>query len=70
MKPGEVSGVIETQFGYHIIKLSEKKPASKIAFDDVKAKIADSLKRQKVTEAINAVLEDAKKKARIEVYLK
>ncbi|WP_277058460.1 peptidylprolyl isomerase [Trichlorobacter lovleyi] len=70
MKPGDVSGVVETQFGYHIIKLTEKKAAAKIAFDEVKAKIADSLKRKKVTEAINATLEDAKKKAKIEVFLK
>ena len=70
MKPGEVSGVVETQFGYHIIKLTERKAPSKVAFDDVKAKIADSLKRKKVSEAINATLEDAKKKAKIEVYLK
>ena len=65
-----MSGVVETQFGYHIIKLTEKKPSSKIPFDDVKAKIADSLKRKKVSEAINTTLEDAKKKAKIEVYLK
>ena len=70
MKTGDVSGVVETQFGYHIIKLTEKKSPSKIPFNDVKVRIADSLKRKKVSEAINATLEDAKKKAKIEVYLK
>ncbi len=70
LKPGELSTVVETQFGYHIIKLAEKKPASKIAFTDVKAKIIDNIKRKKVSEAINATLEDARKKAKIEVFLK
>lgn len=70
MKAGDVSGVVETQFGYHIIKLTEKKAPSKIPFNDVKARIADSLKRKKVSEAINGIMEDAKKKAKIEVYLK
>jgi peptidyl-prolyl cis-trans isomerase C len=70
MKAGDVSGVVETQFGYHIIKLTEKKVSAKIPFNDVKAKIAESLKRKKVSEAINAIMEDAKKKAKIEVYLK
>lgn len=35
-KPGELSGVVETQFGYHIIQLVERKPAGQRSFDDVK----------------------------------
>jgi len=43
LKTNEISGVIETSYGYHIIKLSEKMPASKVALDKVKDGIKDHL---------------------------
>ncbi len=70
LKPGGVSDVVETQFGYHIIKLTEKKPASTSEYKEVKAKIEEYLKGQKVNEAIQKYLEGAKKTAKIEVLLK
>ena len=70
LKTGEISPVVETQFGYHIIKLIDKKPAQTTDFKDVKTKIGEFLKGQKVNEAIQKYLAETKKTAKIEILLK
>jgi peptidyl-prolyl cis-trans isomerase C len=70
LKVGGISPVVETQFGYHIIKLTDKKPASSVDFKDAKTKIEEFLKGQKVNDAIQKYLADTKKTAKIEMLLK
>lgn len=66
LKPGEISEVVETQFGYHVIKLTEKKEASTVKFDEVKERIVDYLKGQKVQQGVNDRLAELRGKAKIE----
>lgn len=46
MKPGEVSDVVETDYGYHIIRLHEVRGGDKKPFEAVKAQIEEEVRRQ------------------------
>ncbi|OGQ99985.1 MAG: hypothetical protein A2505_05575 [Deltaproteobacteria bacterium RIFOXYD12_FULL_55_16] len=67
MMPGDVSDVVETEFGFHLIRLEEKKPAKTVTFDEAKAKITAYLTQEKVTANIEAFIAEAKGKATIKI---
>ena len=46
LKENEISGVLESEFGFHIIKLTGVKSAKVRSFDEVRAEIESDLKRQ------------------------
>lgn len=66
MKVGDVSDTVQTQFGYHIIKVTGEKPARKLPYDEVKADIAGHLKNNQVKTDLDAYIEKLKGSAQIE----
>ncbi len=66
---GEISDVFETQFGYNITKVVDKKPAGYMPFDEIKSYILERLMMQKVEETISKKVEDLQKKSEIEVFI-
>ncbi len=66
MKPGEVSDVVETGLGYHIIKLMEKREAGAAKFDEVKKRIQDYLKKAQIQKSLADYVARLRENAKIE----
>ena len=69
LKPDETSEIVETQFGYHLIKVSDKKPAKKMTYAEVKDRLNEHLKKQKTDSEVNVYIETLRKDAKIEKFI-
>ena len=65
---GQVGEVVETQFGYHLIKVSKRTEAKTLEFDEVKTRISDILFSQKQQDAVREYVDGLRGKADIQRF--
>jgi peptidyl-prolyl cis-trans isomerase C len=63
---GKISPIVETQFGYHIIKTTDHKEAGTQSFEEVKGQLMEQLSNQKQSEAWQAFQKQMRDSAKIE----
>jgi peptidyl-prolyl cis-trans isomerase C len=67
LKPGQVSGVVQSSYGYHLFKLLAKRPPRKRSIDEVQAEVIRRAFLEKKTHAERQLLDQVRKSAKIQV---
>ena len=69
LKVGEVSDIVETNIGFHLIKATDRKPEMILPYENVKDKLKDLLKQEKGQREANAYADKLREKAKVDISL-
>lgn len=67
--PNDMTGIVETSYGYHFIQLLERQAASTIPFEQAKGQIMQMLQQQQTQQQMEAQVNSLKAKGKVEVFL-
>lgn len=65
LKPDTISNIVRTQFGFHIIKVTDRKTAGVVPYDEVKPEIKKYLEDQNKIQALQKFIDALKSSAKI-----
>jgi parvulin-like peptidyl-prolyl isomerase len=65
LEPGEISEVVSSRLGYHVITVDEIRPGSVVTLDQARASVTDLLRQQRLAEALGRLVGELRAKAEI-----
>jgi parvulin-like peptidyl-prolyl isomerase len=68
LEPGRLSGIIETIYGYHVVRVEEVKPQEQMSLEDVNKSVQKELTEKKEKQLQEALTARLRENAQIEVY--
>ena len=69
LEVGQASTIIEDRFGYHILKVTGRRPKMVLPFDDVRESISEQLQRERLFGELAPYLKRLRESAMVEIHL-
>jgi len=68
LQPGEVSDIVEADYGYHIFQVTERLPARTVPFEEAAPSLRARLREERAADHVSQVVTDARNRYTVRVY--